>query len=86
MIRILEKLKSLVVSTDFFYSTRLLRYEEDNDYRTFTGGTVSLAIIVTILFGFANMILNTINLNTFTISTETIKSPVPTPLDVPIND
>lgn len=42
---------------------------------------ISLGIIITIVVGFANMILNTLNLNTFTISTQVLKNPVP-PLSV----
>jgi len=83
---VFERLKSLVVNADFFYSTKLLRYEEENEYKTFTGGAISLGIIVTITIGFASMILNTLNLNTFTISTETVKNLVPMLTNLEINE
>jgi len=75
----LKRLKKLIKVADFFYSTEMLRYDDDLEYKTLTGGVVSLAIIVTIIMGFASMILNTLDLNTFTISTEIVKNKVPTP-------
>lgn len=49
------------------------------EYRTLTGGLISLGIIITIFIGFANMILDTLDLNTITTSMEVIKQQVPTP-------
>lgn len=43
------------------------------EYRTLTGGLVSLAIIITILVGFANMILDTLDLNSITTTMQVIK-------------
>lgn len=71
-------LKKLIKATDFFYSTELLRYDDELEYKTLTGGFVSLAIIITITVGFANMILDTLALNTFNITTENIKNIIPT--------
>jgi len=45
---------------------------------------VSVAIIVTILIGFASMILDTLDLNTFTITTESTKNAIPTASAIPI--
>ena len=84
--KIIGRIKQLVRAADFFYSTEMLRYDQDLQYKTLTGGIISLAIIVTIFVGFANMILNTLNLNTFTISTQTIKNVVPPPSVLEISD
>ena len=44
-----------------FYSTELLRYQSNKDYRTVTGGIISLSIILMITLGFATMIIDTLN-------------------------
>lgn len=54
--------KGAVKSTDFFYSSEMLRYEEELQFRTMTGGILSLAIIIATLIGFASMIIDTLNL------------------------
>jgi len=59
---ILSKFKQAVKMTDFFYSSDMLRYENELEYRTLTGGILSLGIIITILIGFASMIIDTLNL------------------------
>jgi hypothetical protein len=38
----------------------MLRYENELEYRSLTGGILSLALIITILVGFADMIILTI--------------------------
>ena len=45
---ILKNLSRMIEKVDFFNSSQLLRYEKENDYRTFTGGFISLGIIVVI--------------------------------------
>lgn len=60
------KLKNFIKMNDFFHSIQFLRYEKENDYRTFTGGLISLVIITVILIGFAQMIISTFNLSTIT--------------------
>ena len=74
----LERFENIIKVADFFYSTEMLRYDDDLQYKTLTGGIVSIGIIITIIIGFASLILNTLDLDTFTISTETIKNKVPT--------
>lgn len=59
---ILKKVKHMLKASDFFYSTEMLRYDEEMEYRTLTGGIVSIGIIVTICIGFASMIMETLNL------------------------
>lgn len=76
---ILLKIKDLVRLSDFFYTSKLLRFEDEMQYRTLTGGLISLAIIITIIIGFANMILDTLGLNSITTATQIIKQQDPTP-------
>ena len=64
--------------TDFFYSTQLLRFQKEGEYRTFTGGLLSIGIIVAIIVGFANMIMDTLNKGTITTSFKSEKNPNPT--------
>jgi hypothetical protein len=49
---------------DLFYATEMLRFDKEMEYRSITGGLFSLAIIVAVLVGFANMIIDTLALNT----------------------
>ena len=58
----MKTLRNLLIAiskADFFNSTQLLRYDKQNDYRTLTGGFISLAIVAIIIVGFANMIMDT---------------------------
>ena len=74
----IRHLKSAVEMTDFFYSTQLLRFNKEGEYRTFTGGFLSIGIIVVIIIGFANMIGETLNKSRLTTSFKIIKNPDPT--------
>lgn len=73
----MQRIKHLVKMTDFFYSSEMLRYEDELEYRTLTGGVLSLGIIVTILIGFASMIIDTINLTSITTQMQVVKSTNP---------
>lgn len=75
---ILKKVKSLIKMNDFFYSTEMLRFNDESEYKTLTGGLISLAIILVIMVGFATMIADTISLNSITSSTDIINNEVPT--------
>lgn len=75
--KILKKIETVVKKTDFFYSKEMLRYDDDEDYKTLTGGIVSLGIIVAIVIGFASMILSTLNRTTISTSTQIIKNVIP---------
>lgn len=55
--------KNLIKMGDFFNSYQMLRYQKETEYRTLTGGIISIAIITTIIIAFASMILDTINRN-----------------------
>jgi hypothetical protein len=56
----------------------MLRYEKESDYRTLTGGLLSLGIIATILTGFASMIMDTLNLTSISTSIDVMKNTDPT--------
>jgi len=55
----------------------MLRYDAEMEYKTLTGGIISLGILITIITGFASSIIDTLNLNTISTSTEMIKNPFP---------
>jgi hypothetical protein len=74
----LSKVGGLVKKIDFFYSTEMLRYDKDEDFKTLTGGFISVGIIIAILVGFASMIINTLNQTTISNTTQVIKNPIPT--------
>lgn len=69
--KFIEAFKKIVQAGDFFHSAQLLRYQTENQYRTTTGGIISIAIIVVILVGFARMIIDTVNLSTITYTLKT---------------
>ena len=71
---ILKNLARMIEKVDFFNSSQLLRYKKENDYRTFTGGCISLGIIVVIFLGFANMIIDTLALKSVNYQLKTIQS------------
>lgn len=59
----LHRLKSIFKEVDFFHSTQMLRFRGESEYKTLTGGIISVAIIIVILIGFSQMIINTLNLS-----------------------
>jgi hypothetical protein len=69
----LKKLKNLIKSSDLFYSNEMLRYENELEYKSLTGGVLSLALIVTIIIGFANMIILTMERETIFSTKEIVK-------------
>jgi hypothetical protein len=56
-------IKDAIKVNDLFYSSELLRFNNEMEYRTLTGGLFSLFIIVAVMVGFANMIIDTLSLN-----------------------
>ena len=51
--------KDLLVQADLFHSAQMLRYKSDPDYKTITGGIISLITIIAVVFAFSNMIIST---------------------------
>lgn len=74
---VLKKIDYVVKKADFFYSRDMLRYEDEEEYKTFTGGITSIGIIIAIIIGFASMILDTLNLTSISTSTQVIKNVIP---------
>jgi hypothetical protein len=73
----LKKIKTAIERNDLFCSSQMLRYKDDTQYKTLTGGIISLAIIIAIVVGFAGMINDTINKNSITFDSTTLKSTDP---------
>lgn len=53
--------KNLIHNADFFSTTQLIRYQDEPDFKTFTGGVFSLAIVAVIATIFFSMSLSTLN-------------------------
>lgn len=70
---VLKTLKSLIYKLDMFCSSELLRYNAESQYKTLTGGILSLAIVCVIAGGFFNMVLDTLDRVTITSSLITTK-------------
>ena len=60
--------------SDMFYSTEMLRFNNNTQYKTVTGGLITIAIIVLVTVGFASMISNTLNKSAITFSMNVMKS------------
>ena len=56
----LDHVKQLIYQADLFCSQQLLRYNSETQYKTLTGGLMSLAIISVIVIGFTSMIMDTL--------------------------
>jgi hypothetical protein len=67
-----------VSKVDMFSSSEILRYNDDAHYRTFTGGVISLGIILTVIAGFFSMISETVNRTAITSSLNVVTSSNPT--------
>ena len=71
---ILKNFSRMIEKVDFFNSSQFMRYKKENDYRTFTGGFISLGIIVVIFLSLANMIIDTLSLKSVNYQLKTIQS------------
>lgn len=59
--KLLRVLRSMVHHADFFSTTELIRYREEPDFKTFTGGIFSLAIIILLAVIFSSMSISAVN-------------------------
>ena len=75
----------MISTVDFFNSSQLLRYNTDNEYKTITGGIISLAIITIILISFSSMISDTMERNTIVYSESVFRSPDPSKIIMKIS-
>ena len=67
---------------DFFNSSQLMRLDKESDYRTITGGVMSIALITTILIAFTDMIGDTLNRNTISYTQSTIMNIDPSKIEM----
>jgi hypothetical protein len=73
----LMRVRNLIKRSDLFYSNEMLRYENELEYKSVTGGIISLALVVTVLIGFANMIILTMQRENISSDKEVIKQSNP---------
>ena len=52
--------RTMVHHADFFSTTQLIRYQEDPDFKTFTGGLFSIAIVILLAVIFGSMSLSAV--------------------------
>ena len=71
---------------DFFPNKQFIRYEHENEYKTATGGTLSLAIIIIFAILFLNNGLKTLRKELITSSFYSIFNETPCPIDIKLND
>ena len=83
--KIIKHLKKIVTSIDMFYSSQMLRYDNDTEYKTVTGGIITISIIILVTVGFASMISDTFNRTAITASLNIAKSNDPTFFDLKAN-
>ena len=62
-----------------FYSSEMLRYNKDSQYQTFTGGIVSIAVVLVVVAGFFNMISETVNRTAISSSLNIVTTSNPPP-------
>lgn len=67
--KIKGKLHDLVEECDLFCSPISLRYKNDNDYKTLTGGIVSILLIILFLIVFYQKSMETLRLSNIISST-----------------
>ena len=57
---VLKCLDNAIRQLDLFPTSTFLRYKGDNDYKTATGGIVSIIVIMTFVVLFASMAVRTV--------------------------
>jgi hypothetical protein len=75
---IIKSFKSFVYKCDFFSTSEFLRYNHEESYRTLTGGTCSIMIVIIFSIIFANLGIQTVNKSIISSSSTTVKVPDPT--------
>ena len=78
-------MRNLIKHSDLFYSNEMLRYENELEYKSLTGGILSLALIVTVLVGFANMIILTMQRENISSTKEVVKHSDPPFMSVEVS-
>lgn len=75
----------MVHQADFFSTTELIRYREEPDFKTFTGGIFSLAIIILLAVIFSSMSISAVNREHIEWTSQTFKDSIPPTLELPFN-
>ena len=83
--KIFEKFKGLISSIDMFKSSEMLRYDNDTQHKTFTGGIMTSIIIVMVSISFFAMISDTLNRTAINSSLTVSKNQNPPRYDLVID-
>jgi len=75
--------KTMVHNADFFSTTQLIRYQEDPDFKTVTGGLFSIAIIAVLGTIFYSMAMSALRREDIEWSSEVTQEANPPKLEVP---
>jgi len=57
----LRSIGRIIGEADLFYSSELLRFKGDTEYKTFTGGIISISLVAMVIAGFLSMITETLH-------------------------
>ena len=72
-----KQVKGLLLQADLFYSSEILKYNSETQYKTLSGAIVSLILMGAIISGFSSMIISTMERTSITSSLEVKKSQDP---------
>ena len=72
-----KKVKAVLLHADLFYSSEILKYNNDTQYKTLSGAILSLIIMGSIISGFSSMIISTMERTSISSSLEVKKSQNP---------
>ena len=82
--KLLQRVQSLLKKVDLFSTSQFLRYQEEGDYKTASGGICSLLIVIVFGVLFMGTAIDTINMDiiNWTSSQEFLIDPVATELTI----
>ena len=72
-----KQVKGFLLQADLFYSSEILKYNSETQYKTLSGAIVSLILMGAIISGFSSMIISTMERTSITSSLEVKKSQDP---------
>ena len=61
-----RKVKAVILHADLFYSSEILKYNSETQYKTLSGAIFSLIIMGAIVTGFYSMIISTMERTSIT--------------------
>ena len=83
--RLFRTFKTLVHHADFFSTTQLIRYQDDPDFKTFTGGLFSIGIVILLAIIFTSMSLSAVNREKIEWASEVHEDSIPPRLTLPFD-